>query len=548
MITSLEIENFKAIGEPVRIDIRPITLLFGPNSSGKSTIIQALHYLRHLVLYESSDVDRTDQVSGGVDLGGFRRLVHGHDLDKAIRIRIEHTRKTWTDLWLWETLVEPETIDSLEIPQAENILKDLVMSIAMEVEVRWSHMKEMPYVPTYRVFINGVQAAEITGDSDKQHIRLKSFSFEAAFDRILPLHDDENESLRGLIRDLDQYLGEEQMQPQMLSLLAPVTNPKRRVIPDPQARNISWLVPEMNQLEYMGVEYRHELLCLLSALIVGPSYLTWRELKDLRYIGPLREIPPRSLQEIAADDELSWNRGLAAWNYLFKLGRDQVAEISEWLSREDRLGTGYGVKIQSVVEMADDVLLSRILEGDDYSVLDSLRRKIRDTPKKKRVLFTEEETGLELHPSEVGTGLSQVLPVVVAALDPARRFVAIEQPELHVHPAVQVGLGDLLIRGIRSDYDEEKENALDPPPIFLIETHSEHLMLRLLRRIEETTDGMHPPHLRPFVPRELSVNYVYKDKVHDQLCIKNLRVDERGEFLDEWPHGFFGERGDELFR
>ena len=47
-ISAITIENFKGIREPVRIELKPITLLFGPNSSGKSTIVQALHYAREI--------------------------------------------------------------------------------------------------------------------------------------------------------------------------------------------------------------------------------------------------------------------------------------------------------------------------------------------------------------------------------------------------------------------------------------------------------------------------------------------------------------------
>ena len=45
MITAFSIKNFKAIGnDPVRIELKPITLLFGANSAGKSSIIHGLHY------------------------------------------------------------------------------------------------------------------------------------------------------------------------------------------------------------------------------------------------------------------------------------------------------------------------------------------------------------------------------------------------------------------------------------------------------------------------------------------------------------------------
>ena len=54
-ITSITIENFKGIGDAVTIPIRPITLLFGKNSSGKSTVLQALRYLREI--YEGLKIE-----------------------------------------------------------------------------------------------------------------------------------------------------------------------------------------------------------------------------------------------------------------------------------------------------------------------------------------------------------------------------------------------------------------------------------------------------------------------------------------------------------
>jgi hypothetical protein len=75
MITGISIQNFKGISERVTLDLRPITLLFGANSAGKSTILHALHYAREVFERHNLDVDRT--VGGGayVDLGGFRRIL-----------------------------------------------------------------------------------------------------------------------------------------------------------------------------------------------------------------------------------------------------------------------------------------------------------------------------------------------------------------------------------------------------------------------------------------------------------------------------------------
>src|SRR6476661_3350442 len=89
MITAIAIENFKAIRDRVSFELRPITLLFGPNSSGKSTIIHALHYAREV--FERHNLDPDQTVVGGkfIDLGGFHTLVHGHDRSRPVVLRFD---------------------------------------------------------------------------------------------------------------------------------------------------------------------------------------------------------------------------------------------------------------------------------------------------------------------------------------------------------------------------------------------------------------------------------------------------------------------------
>lgn len=112
--------------------------------------------------------------------------------------------------------------------------------------------------------------------------------------------------------------------------------------------------------------------------------------------------------------------------------------------------------------------------------------------------------------------------------------MAIEQPELHIHPAVQVGLGDLFINGVQT-------HGIS----FLIETHSEHLILRLLRRIRETAEGELPPGVSGLKTDDVSVVYVQSGEGGVELV--PLPIDETGEFTTRWPKGFFGERAEELF-
>ena len=89
LITAIEIENFKGIGRPMRVDLRPITLLFGNNSAGKSTVLHALCYAHEILSHRNVDARKTDLGGDQIDLGGFPNLVHARDLTRAVRLRFE---------------------------------------------------------------------------------------------------------------------------------------------------------------------------------------------------------------------------------------------------------------------------------------------------------------------------------------------------------------------------------------------------------------------------------------------------------------------------
>jgi predicted ATPase len=135
------------------------------------------------------------------------------------------------------------------------------------------------------------------------------------------------------------------------------------------------------------------------------------------------------------------------------------------------------------------------------------------------------KTGLELSPSDVGVGYSQVLPLIAQSTLARNQLVSIEQPELHLHPAMQARLGDLFI----------SEATGGSQTRFLIETHSESLMLRILRRVREG-------HVRP---EDVQVIYIDQD-MSGTSSVHEIPIDMNGDFSAEWPSGFFDERLEEL--
>jgi hypothetical protein len=150
-------------------------------------------------------------------------------------------------------------------------------------------------------------------------------------------------------------------------------------------------------------------------------------------------------------------------------------------------------------------------------------------------LFLIDATGREFDFEEVGSGLGYVLPVLTVLFEDSDSIVIVQQPELHLHPALQSSLGDVFI--------EACHRASRP---ILLETHSEHLLLRILKRIRQThQEWPLDPELR-LLASDVSVLY-FDPMANGVTRVIQLRVSEDGEFMDRWPKGFFAERDKELF-
>lgn len=128
------------------------------------------------------------------------------------------------------------------------------------------------------------------------------------------------------------------------------------------------------------------------------------------------------------------------------------------------------------------------------------------------------QSGLKLDITDVGFGISQVLPVIVQGfLSGGNSLTLIEQPEIHLHPKMQAELADLFIDIVKSS-DELKRNLL-------IETHSEYLLRRLRRRISEKTISS----------EDVAIYFIKKE--NKKTVIEEVNISEFGAF--DWPKDFY---------
>jgi hypothetical protein len=542
IIKSLTLSNFKGFSNEVRIELRPITMLFGANSAGKSSVLQALHYVREILERHNVNADRTLQGGEAIDLGGFLSLVHGHDDQKQIEIAIEmelgassipelvpdafedwqtSDKDVW---WMYETL--------------QNIRRE-VQTVSVRLRVGWNGQREQPVVQGYEIDANGEWCLKIAASADGRDAQMRINHANSIFmvegpdgDQLLSeLEDFVNAEDLGK-EDSEQGAQQRSTTPGKVSVLSSVLDMvKEAGMERPGDGLRAWLtgfrgaLPRLDQMLYIpapgakgaqNVYMVREFTAFLSWLTVGPSLLLRDQLRQMRYIGPLRRIPPRGFEVSLTKSDSAWSDGMAAWETLVTGSQDLVERVSDWMQSPAKLGTGYAVTRRAYQEFNPNQPVPQPIG-----------------PIRKRAQLVD-GAGLTLQPQDVGVGISQVLPVVVAAQDGSASVVCIEQPELHIHPAVQVGLGDLFIDG-----------AVNQGLSFLIETHSEHLVMRLQRRMREQAAGELPEGATHIKPDDIS--FIYLDR-SDQgtvtACQIGLTAD--GKFDSPWPRGFFSERASEV--
>jgi hypothetical protein len=543
MLTALELENFKGIGARQRVDFAPLTLLFGPNSAGKSTVLQALLYLQELLERGTADVDFTELGGSVVELGGFARLVHRHDVNSPIVLRVEFTTPgslerfgrdpadcPFPDLddeiesaWL-ELVVRFRTTRAFKGPLVERAVvgtggnqEPLVWletgttlrdGEPLNIRVNLGH----PVLRTIRAEFENLDEAwaDIAQPTETQHIRAGSLDEE---------HLDYLSGYRagGALWDLGQFADGRSLpvfavSRSRLSALPLVNEPLRVIAFD----NPGYWPDDVDPEDVHLARDRAvtAVRTFLEMVVTGTIAQLFESFRDAIYVGPLRTVPPRGFLYERAGRITSWANGLAAWDRLLADRLSLVEQANKWLQRLD-------ARCRVVVH---ELLDWSAAEKSDGYVEEKVRRLMLDTG-----------AGAYVLPSEVGAGISQVIPIVVAALEGRAGLSMIEQPEIHVHPRLQVGLGDLFIDATSRDGGRR---------MMLIETHSEHLILRLLRRIRETAEKELPDGAPSFTADKLSVLYI--ESYPDGVRIRRLQVDERGEFQDRWPKGFFAERMEEL--
>lgn len=234
-------------------------------------------------------------------------------------------------------------------------------------------------------------------------------------------------------------------------------------------------------------------------------------INNVRYLGPLRD-EPKPLYPLAGSTDPS-DVGLRGEHTAAVLHTHKNTTIS-YIPCSRFSDSPESKKEKTDTELANAVndWLNYMGVGKKFSTFDSgkLGHELK---------ITTSGTNLEHDLTQVGVGVSQVVPILVLALlAPTESTLIFEQPELHLHPKIQSRLADFFY----------SMTLLGKQCI--VETHSEYLInrLRYLSASEEDS--------------KVSENTIiyFVEKPENKSIYRQIRIDELGS-LDAWPDGFFDE-------
>ena len=579
---SLGIGNFKAFGQTQQIPIRPLTLIYGANSAGKSSIIHSLLLARHGLENGNVDVHQTKLGGESLDLGGFRQYVHKRDGTRDFFWSIEGAHP------IVESIAKhlggfSRTEGRFEIGFADAVNSDRSAPttprvVAFELHLdgrRFLRLEHQPGGRLHCVSLN-FEHRSLSEAIDRYLDDLARGDLYSFSERERTDEEETELEQRRRAKKLELLRQLRELQEVIAADIAKVPFSTNHIIPLPEVPegeendyayvysdydsdaildsfnsnlNSDFMNFDSNSIcdnqgsddfEIIARKLRYEIEQLFK-IVVRPLFTGL--LTQLVYLGPLRCYPPRHLTGMQDQDPNWFSGGGQAWEIL-RQSPEVLQAVNHWLTAPNRLAKGYRLSVQTLVALQNLELalqaqledaLGRLRVSPNSSVTQQAEAVVRNLIASKpvgalsEIVIKDIQSGTDVSHRDIGQGISQVLPVLVNAFALERAIIAIEQPELHLHPALQSELADVFI-----------ESALgDRGNTFLIESHSEHLLLRIMRRMRETHNGTLPEGKHAITPEHVAVLYV--EPFGDRSVVREMPLNARGELIKDWPGGFFEE-------
>jgi hypothetical protein len=504
MLTEIALENFKPFGTRQVAPLAPITLVYGPNSGGKSSLIQALMLLKQSM---TSSGDGSGLIPRGeyVDLGSFKALLHKHETSRSLYLGLKYER------------VPLLQHGSLRGGNDQHRDVGVTFKVAKTPGSRRkdsSHLTDVEYAlsgePGLRAHLvrEEGQASSLTGPVFRWASTSSAESLVKCGLELQKRIRERVKERRGGGRTSDDLLEAPDAE-QLAAVLMLGGARATGFLPD---RLDLFAVPEEADLPLVSDDVgsglhrsRRQNLMKVGQFLSGLAGEFYGLLESVSYLGPLRSHPARHYLVLGAAKDTVGVRGENTPQLIFH--RKQILNtLNDWFLQFE---IPYRLKVSSVGDdVTGEIVVLNLVDG---------------------------RTGVQVAPSDVGFGIGQLLPIIVEGVVAKRRTICVEQPEIHLHPRLQAHVADLLIAtaGLRDRSSSDPWRG--PHNQWLIETHSEAIILRLQRRIREGKISH----------RDISVLYV-EPSVEGSRVIP-LALNPSGDFVDEWPGGFFEEGYHETF-
>lgn len=465
MIKAFRLHNFKAFEDSGLIELKPITVLAGANSGGKSSILQSLLLLKQ-TLEAPPDIELS--LDGKfLQYSSFSDVVYGKPTLSSAQLTFSFYLENHVNLNRWARFFPGVTY-------LENERGDVDSHVSLSFGFRRQ-----------------------TGERSIGRAALQRFEVSSAIQGF------DGPSLTGTwVKSGSRVTIAER------GVQRPREFRNRRIV-DITGQHFlpNALVFQPDEEEQGSRPY-----LALHATFSAPLRDLQRELKDnLQYLGPLRERPQRAyLHSGNPMTEIGESGQYAAQILWLEKDKpvDYVASIGSFEQRLSLLEAVNDAFVKMGLQQAMDVRSER---GLVYQLLFGGKAG---------------GGGARVTIADVGFGLSQLLPVVVLGLRSSpSSLMMLEQPEIHLHPRLQANLADFLL-GLASQGKR-----------VMVETHSDHFLNRLRRRIaEDPTDSL---------ADMVNILFVHGASEVGGASIDPLRIDRFG-VIENWPPDFLPEASDEV--
>ena len=488
MSHKISFNNFKSFGPQLQtFSKKPLTLIYGKNGSGKSSLIHFLAYMNFIKIFRKYDVNEID-FGDTISLGGFKNFVHQKQKENEIIIKVDIGKNSqriihigWCD-------------DKVGVKKIVYLFENQ----------KFLEVNNTSYI----LFLDSKIYKKSFLKLQQQKVDLEALGIKLEDDRYIMKTKQEY--------DVEEVLNSVKEKQKFYSL----------------EEEMAYYEGEDNDAGYEAEDEMRQLGLFYKVLIKRLRAEATKLFKEINtfernekrrpffYIGPLRFYPDRNAKfddDIVSDtydSEEFWNILKSKDNLRIKLNTILKS-----------LGTSYEIVIRKFID------LNTILDENDMVSKDDILKKAFVN---EELSFYDTRTQTFVHHREIGLGITQLLPILGNAITRENTTICIEQPELHLHPKLQSDIGDEFIKSMHENNNE-----------FVIETHSEHLLLRLMKRMRQTHDGTLEDESLKLTPDDVALLYVDSDG--ENTYILELELDKDGSLLDQWPGGFFEEGYNERF-